>query len=432
MMAVVKADGYGHGIAESARAARDGGADWLGVATIDEALALRAAGDTGRVLCWLTVPGEDCGAAIEQDIDVTAYSVAELDEIAADRGRPARGPAQGRHRSVPRRRPARAVAGVVARASGASEEPSWRDHRHLVALLLQRRAGRPGQRRPGGSVPARRSTWPPAPGSSPRSRHLANSAAAILRPSSRLRPGPRRHRDLRPRPGARRHPRPRAASRDDRPRQPGDGQARRGRAPRSPTAAPGSPTGRPPLGLVPGRVRRRPAARRRQPRRGAGRGQAQRPVRGRICMDQLVVDLDGDDPGAGAEVVDLRARHARRAHRAGLGRGLRHDQLRDRHPDRGTVHPTLRRLRCARDNQDHEHRAAGSSGPPPAPSAWPRPGLRRHRPAEPRDRPPQGRRDRVREPALAADDGRRRRRRAAARRGRRAADPGLRQPAEPS
>ncbi len=89
MMTVVKADGYGHGLAESARAAREGGADWLGVATIDEALALRAAGDTGRVLCWLTVPGDDWGAAIEQDVDVTAYSVAELDAIAGT-GRRAR------------------------------------------------------------------------------------------------------------------------------------------------------------------------------------------------------------------------------------------------------------------------------------------------------------------------------------------------------
>ena len=43
LMTVVKADGYGHGLAETARAAREGGADWLGVATIDEALALREA-----------------------------------------------------------------------------------------------------------------------------------------------------------------------------------------------------------------------------------------------------------------------------------------------------------------------------------------------------------------------------------------------------
>ena len=89
VMTVVKADGYGHGMAESARAAREGGADWLGVATIDEALALREAGDTGRVLCWLTVPGDDWGAAIEQDIDVTVYSEAELDEVVAT-GRQAR------------------------------------------------------------------------------------------------------------------------------------------------------------------------------------------------------------------------------------------------------------------------------------------------------------------------------------------------------
>src|SRR5213592_687435 len=44
LMAVVKADGYGHGIAESAWAARRGGATWLGVAFLDEALRLREAG----------------------------------------------------------------------------------------------------------------------------------------------------------------------------------------------------------------------------------------------------------------------------------------------------------------------------------------------------------------------------------------------------
>jgi alanine racemase len=83
LMVVVKADGYGHGMVESARAARSAGADWLGVATAEEALALRAAGDTGRILCWLAVPGEDLGPAIAADVDVTAYSVAQLEEIAA-------------------------------------------------------------------------------------------------------------------------------------------------------------------------------------------------------------------------------------------------------------------------------------------------------------------------------------------------------------
>ena len=59
MMTVVKADGYGHGMVEVARAARAAGPSGSASPTVDEALALRAAGDTGRVLSWLAVPGED-------------------------------------------------------------------------------------------------------------------------------------------------------------------------------------------------------------------------------------------------------------------------------------------------------------------------------------------------------------------------------------
>lgn len=81
MMTVVKADGYGHGMVPVARAAREAGAEWLGVATIDEAVALREAGDTGRLLCWLDVPGDDYADAIARDIDVTAYTLDELAEI---------------------------------------------------------------------------------------------------------------------------------------------------------------------------------------------------------------------------------------------------------------------------------------------------------------------------------------------------------------
>jgi alanine racemase len=92
LMAVVKADGYGHGIVQSARAARAGGAGWLGVALLDEALALRAAGDRGPILSWLAVPGENYPAALIAEVEVSAYSVAQLDEIcaaAASVGRPA-------------------------------------------------------------------------------------------------------------------------------------------------------------------------------------------------------------------------------------------------------------------------------------------------------------------------------------------------------
>ena len=87
LMAVVKADGYGHGLVESARAARAAGAAWLGVATLDEAARLRASGDDGPVLCWLTVPGEDHDDAVATGVDVTAYTARR-----ARRDRRRRGP----------------------------------------------------------------------------------------------------------------------------------------------------------------------------------------------------------------------------------------------------------------------------------------------------------------------------------------------------
>ncbi|MFT4188853.1 MAG: alanine racemase [Aeromicrobium sp.] len=83
LMAVVKANAYGHGLVPMARAARAAGVDWLGVATLDEALALRRAGDEGPLLCWLHAPGADFAAAAEHDVEVTASSAAQLAEIRA-------------------------------------------------------------------------------------------------------------------------------------------------------------------------------------------------------------------------------------------------------------------------------------------------------------------------------------------------------------
>jgi alanine racemase len=71
VMAVVKADGYGHGMVPSARAALDGGAAWLGVAMADEALELRAAGVDAPVLAWLLGPSDDWQAVIKADVDVS-------------------------------------------------------------------------------------------------------------------------------------------------------------------------------------------------------------------------------------------------------------------------------------------------------------------------------------------------------------------------
>ncbi len=93
LMAVVKADGYGHGLLTAARAAQAGGATWLGAAQQSEALALRDHGVTGRILTWLHVPGTDFGAALERDIDVSASGSWDLAAIAAaakDTGRTAR------------------------------------------------------------------------------------------------------------------------------------------------------------------------------------------------------------------------------------------------------------------------------------------------------------------------------------------------------
>lgn len=83
MMVVVKADGYGHGIVAAGRAARGAGAQWLGTAFLEEALALRRGGDSGRILTWLAVPGEDYREAIAADVDLSAYTRFELDEISA-------------------------------------------------------------------------------------------------------------------------------------------------------------------------------------------------------------------------------------------------------------------------------------------------------------------------------------------------------------
>lgn len=77
LCAVVKADGYGHGAAPSARAARAGGADWLAVATAREAVALREAGDKGRLLVMGSLTLAEAHAAVAADADVVVWS-AEL------------------------------------------------------------------------------------------------------------------------------------------------------------------------------------------------------------------------------------------------------------------------------------------------------------------------------------------------------------------
>ncbi|MFD3552609.1 alanine racemase [Streptomyces goshikiensis] len=83
VMAVVKADGYGHGAVPCARAALDAGAEWIGTATPQEALALRAAGIDAPLMCWLWTPGGPWREAVEAGIDVSVSALWALDEVRA-------------------------------------------------------------------------------------------------------------------------------------------------------------------------------------------------------------------------------------------------------------------------------------------------------------------------------------------------------------
>lgn len=186
VMVVVKADGYGHGMYGSARAARAGGATWIGVADREEALELRADGDTGRILAWLAVPGEDFGALLEADVDVAAYSVAQLAEIveaAKAVGRTARvhlkvdtglsrggSPMSGWPALVKAARTAEVdghvkVAGIWSHLACADEpeHPANDAQEEAFEAALE---------------------LADAAGLEPEVRHLANSAAALLRPSA--------------------------------------------------------------------------------------------------------------------------------------------------------------------------------------------------------------------------------------------------------
>jgi len=91
LLAVVKADAYGHGLIPVAKAALSAGATYLGVALLEEAVTLREAGITAPILAWLVQPGSDFAQAIDLDIEIAVASIAALQEIsAAAKSKPAR------------------------------------------------------------------------------------------------------------------------------------------------------------------------------------------------------------------------------------------------------------------------------------------------------------------------------------------------------
>lgn len=83
IIAVVKADGYGHGAVRSALAALAGGASRLGVSDISEALALRRAGVDAPIVAWLHAPGADFAEAAAHGIELGISSLAQLQQAAA-------------------------------------------------------------------------------------------------------------------------------------------------------------------------------------------------------------------------------------------------------------------------------------------------------------------------------------------------------------
>ncbi|MGW2746772.1 alanine racemase [Streptomyces sp. NPDC001450] len=305
LMAVVKSDAYGHGAVPCARAAVEAGATWLGTATPEEALALRAAGLDTRVLCWLWVPGGPWRQAIEADIDVSlsgVWALREVTEAARQAGRPARVQLKadtglGRNGCQPDdwpelvREALRAEREGLVRITGlwshfaCADEPG---HPSIAAQLTRFR-----------EVVA----YAEEQGVRPEVRHLANSPATLTLPET--------HFDL-VRPGIAMYgvsPSPEIGT-------PADFGLRPVMTLRASLAlvkhvpgghgvsyghhyvTPGETT----LGLVP--VGYADGV----PRHASGTGPVLvdgkwRTVAGRVAMDQFVVDLGGDEPPVGAEAV---------------------------------------------------------------------------------------------------------------------------------
>ncbi|MER7978800.1 alanine racemase [Streptomyces sp. NPDC095817] len=305
LMAVVKSDAYGHGAVPCARAAREAGATWLGTATPEEALALRAAGIPGHIMCWLWTPGGPWAEAIEADLDVSVSGMWALREVTAAAeavGAPARVQLKadtglGRGGCQPADWPELVAAALAAEARGlltvtgvwshlaCADEPGHPSIQAQLTLFRQMVAHAEQQ------------------GARPEVRHIANSPATLTLPES--------HFDL-VRTGIAVYgisPSPEVGT-------PGDfglrpvmtlsaslalikhAPAGHGVSYGHHYVTPGETT----LGLVP--VGYADGI----PRHASGTGPVLvagkwRTVAGRVAMDQFVVDLGGDEPEPGAQAV---------------------------------------------------------------------------------------------------------------------------------
>ena len=305
LMAVVKSDAYGHGAVPCARAALEAGADWLGTATPHEALALRAAGIGGRLMCWLWTPGGPWREAVEADIDVGVSALWALGEVvtaAEQSGVTARihlkaDTGLGRNGCQPADWPELISAARTAEAAGTVRIVGlWS---HLAC------ADEPGHPSIAAQLGVFRdmTEYAQKAGVDPEVRHIANSAATLTVPESHfdlvrtgislygISPGPElgTPADFGLRPAM-----TLAASMALVKRVPaghGVGYGHRYTTPAETTL------GLVPVGYADG-----------VPRHASGRGPVLiegrlRTVAGGIAMDQFVVDLEGDTPEPGAEAL---------------------------------------------------------------------------------------------------------------------------------
>ena len=81
VLAVIKADAYGHGLIQVGKAAADAGAEWLGTALLEEGIALRKSGIKIPIISWLTPLSEDFKTAIDLDVDLSISSIELLNEV---------------------------------------------------------------------------------------------------------------------------------------------------------------------------------------------------------------------------------------------------------------------------------------------------------------------------------------------------------------
>ncbi|GAB3005223.1 alanine racemase [Amycolatopsis acidiphila] len=295
-MAVVKADGYGHGAVPVARAALDGGATWLGACSLAEGLALREAGITAPVFTWLDAPDVDFTPGITADIDLSASSADELARVA-----------DAAHRAGKRARVHLKIDTGLSRSGApayawptlvkaAAAEPGI----EVVAIWSHLAcADEPGHTSIDQQAQRFQTAYDIAreAGLNPL-RHIANSAATLTRPDL--------HFDL-VRPGIAIYGlNPVPQQEDLRPAMTFRAQVvltKRIEAGESVsygqtwTAARDTTLALVPAGYADG-----------VPRTLSGRmevwlGGRRRPVVGRVCMDQLVVDCGDDEPAVGSEVV---------------------------------------------------------------------------------------------------------------------------------